>query len=214
MVSNCCCSRLVRFHIIYHFILHEHKIDKKGKKLECYENVVNTLVKPCLYYISPKTLYPYTKFLCLEGCLCLLGVYELCKCIQLLLDVYGYMVTRISFKHNVHLLWCKHQLTDLVSRIEGGCNVCWEIGWLFSFAYFFGWVACQCSWLAPRWCHFGQAILPPEWRHFLFTSGITNLSLCKHLGGSISVVYLCIKSTQSTYIVCLWLYGCLNVLSE
>jgi hypothetical protein len=28
--------------------------------------------------------------------------------------------------------------------------------------------------------HFGPASLPPEWRHFLFTSGITNLSLYKH----------------------------------
>jgi hypothetical protein len=32
----------------------------------------------------------------------------------------------------------------------------------------------------PRWCHFGPACLPPEWCHFLFTYGITNLSLYKH----------------------------------
>jgi len=33
----------------------------------------------------------------------------------------------------------------------------------------FGWVACQCCKLAPRWRHFGWASLPPEWCHFLFT---------------------------------------------
>ncbi len=38
--------------------------------------------------------------------------------------------------------------------------------WLLSFVYFFGKMACQCCWLAPRWCHLGTASLTPEWRHF------------------------------------------------
>jgi len=46
----------------------------------------------------------------------------------------------------------------------------------------------QCHWLGgmpllliwPMWCLFGPASLLPEWRHFLFTSGIINLPLYKH----------------------------------
>ncbi len=46
----------------------------------------------------------------------------------------------------------------------------------------------QCHWLGgmpllliwPMWCLFGLASLPPECRHFLFTSGIINLPLYKH----------------------------------
>ncbi len=41
-------------------------------------------------------------------------------------------------------------------------------------------VACQCSWLAPGWWHFCQACLSPEWDHFLFMLGVTNLSLHEH----------------------------------
>ncbi len=51
-------------------------------------------------------------------------------------------------------------------------NVYRVVGWLISFVYFFGWVACWCCQLAPRWHHFCPASLPPEWHHFLFTSGI------------------------------------------
>jgi hypothetical protein len=60
-------------------------------------------------------------------------------------------------------------------------NLCREIGLLLSFVYLFGQVAHWCCYLAPRWRHFGPASLPPEWHHVLFTSGITNLSLYKHI---------------------------------
>jgi len=44
----------------------------------------------------------------------------------------------------------------------------------------FGWVACQCCLLAPRWHHYGWASLPPEWCHGLFISGVSNTTPIKH----------------------------------
>jgi hypothetical protein len=41
-------------------------------------------------------------------------------------------------------------------------NVCRVIGSLLSFGYTFGWVARQCSLLAPKCRHFGPTSLPPE----------------------------------------------------
>ncbi len=42
-----------------------------------------------------------------------------------------------------------------------GTNVCREIGLLLSFVYIFGWVACRCCLLPPKWRHFGPASLSP-----------------------------------------------------
>ncbi len=44
----------------------------------------------------------------------------------------------------------------------------------------FGRVACRCWQLAPRLQHFCQLACPPQWHHFLFTLGVTNLTLCKN----------------------------------
>jgi len=44
----------------------------------------------------------------------------------------------------------------------------------------FGQVACQYHQLSPRWHHFYPASLPPEYCHFLVTSGKTILYFYKH----------------------------------
>jgi hypothetical protein len=43
----------------------------------------------------------------------------------------------------------------------------------------FGHVASTGLLACPKVMHFGKVILPPEWRHILFTFGITNPSLYK-----------------------------------
>ncbi len=53
-------------------------------------------------------------------------------------------------------------------------------GMLISLVYKFGWLACWCCLLPPKWCHFALTSLPTEWCHVLFTFRITNQSHYRH----------------------------------
>jgi hypothetical protein len=65
-----------------------------------------------------------------------------------------------------------------------------ETGYLLWFVYFFGQVEHKWRVFASNWCQFCSASLPPQWRHFLITSGVANLSLYKTFGFSFAISLL------------------------